>query len=175
MNKKFIWIINIANFLVQFNVNAANNLDIEFSGELVSTVCQVSTESVNRKITLYNLRWQYINENVNSAVTPFSIVIENCSEADLQKKIKMTWQSNKLININENYFFTTKGDSGVVLGIVDKDDNPITWNNPISIGSVSINNGYQQFDYGVFARKPVIGDAKVGDFSGTVTFSVEYE
>lgn len=150
-------------------------MDVEFSGELVSTACQVATESINKKITLYNLRWQFINENETSAITPFTIAIDKCSETDLQKSIKLTWQSNELVNIGSDSFLTTKGDSGVVLGLIDHDEKPIVWNKPMIVGDVSVVNGLQQFDFGVFVRKPATGEAKIGDFSGIVTFNVEYE
>ena len=45
----------------------------------------------------------------------------------------------------------------------------------MTIGDVNIVEGLQQFDFGVFVRKPATGDANTGDFSGIVTFNVEYE
>nr|ELR5112357.1 type 1 fimbrial protein [Providencia stuartii] len=154
---------------------ASNSLDVEFNGELVSTECQVAPDSLKQKITLYNLRWQFINENEKSAITPFSIAINKCSETDLQKSIKLTWQSNQLVNIGDENYIATKGDSGILLGLVDKDDKIIELNKPISLGVVSVVNNMQQFDFGVFVRKPATADVKVGDFVGTVTFAVEYE
>lgn len=177
MNKVAIrfWFFPVALLGWQSQVLAANSLDVEFTGELVSTACQVAAESINKKITLYNLRWQFINENETSAVTPFTIAIDKCSETDLQKSIKLTWQSNELVNIGGDSFLTTKGNSGVVLGLIDHDEKPIIWNKPMTIGDVSVVEGLQQFDFGVFVRKPATGEAKIGDFSGIVTFNVEYE
>lgn len=177
MNKATMYfgLFSIAFLGWQPQVSATNSLDVEFSGELVSTACQVATESINKKITLYNLRWQFINENETSAITPFTIAIDKCSETDLQKSIKLTWQSNELVNIGSDSFLTTKGDSGVVLGLIDHDEKPIVWNKPMIVGDVSVVNGLQQFDFGVFVRKPATGEAKIGDFSGIVTFNVEYE
>lgn len=169
------WLLPVALLGWQPQAWAANSLDVEFSGELVSTACQVAAESINKKITLYNLRWQFINENETSAVTPFTIAIDKCSETDLQKSIKLTWQSNELVNIGGDSFLTTKGDSGVVLGLIDHDEKPIVWNKPMKIGDVSVVEGLQQFDFGVFVRKPATGEAKIGDFSSIVTFNVEYE
>nr|WP_314266351.1 fimbrial protein [uncultured Moellerella sp.] len=159
----------------QFQALATNSLDVEFSGELLSTACQVAAESVNKKITLYNLRWQSINENDRSAVTPFTIAIDKCNDTDLQKSIKLTWQSDALVNIAGDSFLKTQGDSGVVLGLIDHDEKPIVWNKPMTIGDVSVVEGLQQFNYGVFVRKPATGEAKIGGFSGIVTFNVEYE
>ncbi|EKT60247.1 fimbrial protein [Providencia burhodogranariea] len=177
MNKVAIrfWLFPVVFLSWQSPVLAANSLDVEFTGELVSTACQVAAESINKKITLYNLRWQFINENEASAVTPFTIAIDKCSETDLQKSIKLTWQSNELVNIGGDSFLTTKGNSGVVLGLIDHDEKPIVWNKPMTIGDVSVVEGLQQFDFGVFVRKPATGEAKIGDFSGIVTFNVEYE
>lgn len=169
------WLFPVVLLGWQSQVLAANSLDVEFSGELVSTACQVAAESINKKITLYNLRWQFINENETSAVTPFTIAIDKCSVTDLQKSIKLTWQSNELVNIGGDSFLTTKGNSGVVLGLIDHDEKPIIWNKPMTIGDVSVVEGLQQFDFGVFVRKPATGEAKIGDFSGIVTFNVEYE
>ncbi|SUC78742.1 Uncharacterised protein [Providencia stuartii] len=45
----------------------------------------------------------------------------------------------------------------------------------MTMGDVSVVDGLQQFDFGVFVRKPATGEANVGDFSGIVTFQVEYE
>lgn len=169
------WLFPITLLGWQSQVLAANSLDVEFSGELVSTACQIAAESINKKITLYNLRWQFINENETSAVTPFTIAIDKCSKTDLQKSIHLTWQSNELVDIHGDSFLATKGDSGVVLGLIDHDEKPIVWNKPMTIGDVSVVEGSQQFNFGVFVRKPATGEAKLGNFSGIVTFNVEYE
>ncbi|OAT38672.1 fimbrial protein [Proteus myxofaciens] len=177
MNKaaKYGWLLPVIFWGDLSQVQAANSLDVEFSGELVTTACQVSADSLNQKITLYNLRWQSINETGVSDVTPFSIDIDKCSEVDLQKIIKLTWQSNDLVNIGSDTFLTTKGESGVLLGLVDNNNTPLIWNQPMTIGDVNVVEGLQQFDFGVFVRKPATGDANTGDFSGIVTFNVEYE
>lgn len=154
---------------------AGNYLDVEFYGELVTTACQVSAESLKKKITLHNLRWQYINENGSSAITPFTIEIEKCIASDLQKIVKFTWQSPNLTTIAGNQYLTTQGESGVLLGLVDSDGNPLIWGQPMSTGKVTTVNGEQQFNFGVFVQKPANVDAKVGDFTGTATFKVEYE
>lgn len=163
-------------FLVPtFSVLAADSLSIDFSGELVSTACTVSSESVNKEVTLDNLRWQYINENTMSESTEFSIGIENCSATDLQKSIELTWKSNQLVNVNGESFLTTEGSSGILLGIHDKEDKPIIWNKAFTLGTVSVVEDVQQFDFSVFARKPINGEANAGSFSGVVTFNVEYK
>lgn len=158
-----------------FFVFAADSLSIDFSGELVSTACTVTSESVNKEVTLENLRWQYINENTMSESTEFSIGIENCSATDLQKNIELTWKSNQLVSVNGENFLTTQGSSGVLLGIHDKDDKPIVWNKAFTLGTVSVVEDEQQFDFSVFARKPINGEANAGSFSGVVTFNVEYK
>lgn len=172
---KYIWLFSVALFGGASQVRAANSLDIELSGELVNTACQVAAGSLHQKITLYNLRWQLINENGTSAVTPFTIAIDKCSATDLQKSIQLTWKSSELVTIGGESFLTTKGDSGVVLGLVDHDEKPLVWNKPMTMGDVSVVDGLQQFDFGVFVRKPATDEANVGDFSGIVTFQVEYE
>lgn len=154
---------------------AANSLDVNFTGELVAVTCQLSEESVTKRIELYNLRWKSINENQPSAVTPFTIFINNCSEMDLQKSVKLTWQSNQLVEIGDSSFVQTQGDSGIVLGLVDQDENPVIWNEPMNIGTVNTASGSQQFNFGVYARKPATGDVNAGEFIGTVTFNMEYE
>ncbi|HFF1654976.1 MULTISPECIES: fimbrial protein [Providencia] len=159
----------------QFPTLATDSLDVKFSGVLVGAACQVAAESINKKITLYNLRWQFINENGASAVTPFTIAIDKCSKKDLQKNIKLTWQSNDLVNISGESFLTTKGGSGVLLGLIDHDEKPIVWNQPMTIGDVRVVEDLQQFDFGVYVRKPAKGEAKIGDFSAIVTFNVEYQ
>jgi type 1 fimbria pilin len=156
-------------------VLAENALVIDFSGELVSTACTVSSDSINKEVKLDNLRWQYINENITSESTMFSIGIENCSVTDLQKSIELTWQSNQLVNVNGEKFLTTQGSSGILLGVHDKDDNPIIWNKAFTLGAVSVVEGIQQFDFNVFARKPINGEANAGRFSGVATFNVEYK
>lgn len=156
-------------------VKAANTLDVEFDGVLIDITCQLTTASLKQDVTLENLRWQSLNQNVFSGITPFSLAIEKCSEANLKKTIKLTWQSSQLVDIGGKSYLPTQGSSGVLLGLVDKDENPITWNKPIELGLVTVVGDTQQFDFGVLARKPANADAKVGDFSGAVTFSVEYE
>lgn len=177
MNNKMVsgFLLSLPLLAISPIIWASNSLDVEFSGELISTACQVTPDSLKQKITLYNLRWQFINQNEKSAITPFSIAINKCSETDLQKSIKLTWQSNQLVKIGSENYLATKGDSGVLLGLVDQDDKAIEWNKPMPIGVVSVVDNVQQFDFGVFVRKPEIADAKVGDFVGTVTFAVEYE
>jgi len=157
------------------SVFCANTLDVEFTGLLVGTMCQVSAESVSQKIKLYNLRWQAINSQGVSDVTPFSIAIDKCSATDLKKNIKLTWKSNQLVNVDGNSFLATQGDSNVLLGLIDKDEKPVIWNKPITVGAVSVVGNTQPLDFGVFVRKPSTGEAKIGDFSGSITFNVEYE
>lgn len=156
-------------------VSAGNGLDVEFSGELVSTACRISSDSLNKKVTLYNLRWQSINKDVYSEITSFDIEIDNCSQSDLNKSIKMSWISSQLISIDGNKFLTTQGDSNVLLGLSDKEGTPVDWNEPVNIGNVSNAGTSQRFTFGVYVRKPVSGDANVGDFSGVATFSLDYE
>ncbi|WP_300004072.1 fimbrial protein [uncultured Cedecea sp.] len=177
MNKvtRFFWLFPAALLGWQSQVLAANFLDIEFSGELIGSSCTVATESMNKNITIYNLRRQFINENEKSDVTPFTIAIDKCSDIDLQKSIKITWKNNELVSVGGVDFLTTSGESGVLLGLVDKDGNPIIWNEPMTIGNVTVVEGLQQFDFGVFVRKPATGEARIGDFSGIATFNVEYE
>lgn len=154
---------------------SSNSLDVEFSGELVSTACQITTETVKQNITLYNLRWQAINEQGSSAITPFNIKINRCSALDVGKSIKLTWQSPQLVTIGSEQYLSTTGSSGVLLGLVDEEKKPIVWNKAVQLGAVTEVEGEQNFDFGVFVRKPEKGEAKVGDFTGTVTFYVEYE
>ncbi|EKT57576.1 fimbrial protein [Providencia sneebia] len=152
-----------------------NFLEVQFSGELLSTQCQVSATSINKKITLQNIRWQYINEHGSSAITPFTIEIEKCVQSDLNKIVKFTWESSNLVTIGNDKFLKTQGPSGVLLGLVDGDELPLTWSQAMKIGKVTTVKGEQQFNFGVYVRKPAVGDAKVGEFTGTATFKVEYE
>lgn len=154
---------------------SSNSLDVEFSGELVSTACRVTTETVKQNITLYNLRWQAINEQGSSAITPFNIKVHRCSATDIGKNIKLTWKSPQLVTIDSEQYLSTTGSSGVLLGLVDKEKKPIVWNKAVQLGVVTEVENEQSFDFGVFVRKPENGEAKVGDFTGTVTFNVEYE
>ncbi|MGJ3355719.1 fimbrial protein [Providencia sp. Je.9.19] len=175
MNKliALFWLLMMIGF--SHHAPSSGHLDVEFSGVLVRGSCQLTAESINKKIRLDNLRWQFINENESSAVTPFSIGIENCSQTDLNKTIKFTWQSHQLVNINGNSYISTQGSSGVVLGLVDSEEKPIVWNTAMKIGAVSIVGSEQQIAFGVLVRKPASGEANVGDFSGRVTFAMEYE
>ncbi|WP_249718700.1 fimbrial protein [Proteus faecis] len=154
---------------------SSNTIDIEFDGQLVTTGCQVSADSLNKKIKLDNLRWQNINENGVSQITSFSIAIEKCNEADLQKTVSLTWQSNQLVDIDKDSYLKTKGNSNILLGITDKEGKLVSWNKSMSLGEVTIIGDSQQFDFGVFVRKPKSENAKVGDFTGTATFMLEYE
>lgn len=154
---------------------SSNSLDVTFSGELVSTACKVTTETAKQNITLYNLRWQAINEQGSSAITPFNIKVHRCSATDIGKSIQLTWQSPQLVTIGSEQYLSTTGSSGVLLGLVDKEKKPIVWNKAVQLGAVTEVEGEQHFDFGVFVRKPEKGEAKVGDFTSTVTFNVEYE
>ncbi|APC09855.1 MULTISPECIES: fimbrial protein [Providencia] len=177
MNRKsrLNWVFYLLLFTFPALAYSEEGLDMEFRGELVNTACQVTTESLNQKIKIYNLRLKTINEGIPSATEPFSIFIEKCSETDLKKIIKLTWKSNKLTNIDGDSFLNTQGDSGVLLGITDKDDSLIVWNQQINFGIVPEVGNTQELNFGVFVRKPKSGDAKTGDFLASVTFTVEYE
>lgn len=175
-NKMALFCVLVVSFLgMTPSVFSANTLDVNFNGELIATACQVSTESLSKEIRLYNLRLKNINEGEPSAITPFSISIDKCSENDLQKSIKLTWKSSQLVDVDGNSFLPTQGASGVLLGIVDGDEQPVSWNNPISVGSVLVAENEQKINFGVFVRKPADGEVTAGEFSGVVTFNVEYE
>ncbi|HEC8329740.1 TPA: type 1 fimbrial protein [Providencia rettgeri] len=177
MNKKnrLNWALCLSLFTFSTLAYSGEGLDMEFRGELINTACQVTAESLNQKIKIYNLRLKTINEGIPSITKPFSIFIEKCSETDLKKMIKLTWKSNQLTNINGDSFLNTQGDSDVLLGITDKNDSLIVWNQPIHLGEVPEVGNTQELNFGVFVRKPKIGDAKIGDFLASVTFTVEYE
>ncbi|MEY2344728.1 hypothetical protein I3679_014300 [Proteus mirabilis] len=52
---KFLGLISLTICNWQSQALAANNLDVEFSGELISVACQVASESINKKLfyTIY--------------------------------------------------------------------------------------------------------------------------
>lgn len=174
-NKIVSWIFCLSSFLILLLSHRAQGLDMEFKGELVDTACKVTPDSLNQKITIYNLRLKSLNEGKPSAITPFSIVIDKCSETDLKKVIKLTWKSNQLLNIGNDTFLKTQGDSGILLGVTDKEDKLIVWNRPITLGSVPEVGKTQELKFGVFVRKPATEEAKAGGFTASVTFTVEYE
>ncbi|ELX8379816.1 fimbrial protein [Providencia vermicola] len=175
MNNVFIVVIMLV--LMPKNAFCYPQLDVQFRGELVHSKCQIAIESVNKQIKLDNLRWQYINEYGASEIQPFFIAINKCSQSDLNKTIRFTWQSQQLTNIGGHHYLMTQGQSGALLGITEanKNNQLIVWNQPIDIGVVSVVNDQQQLTFGVFVRKPATEKIKVGDFKGTATFSVEYE
>lgn len=177
MNKKSLlnWIHCLLLFALPPLSYSEEGLDMTFSGELVNTACQVTAESLNQKIKIYNLRLKTINEGIPSTTKHFSIFIEKCSETDLKKMIKLTWKSNQLTNINGDSFLNTQGDSGILLGVTNKEDALIVWNQQINLGSVPEVGNTQELIFGVFVRKPKVGDANIGDFLASVTFTVEYE
>lgn len=154
---------------------ADKQLIVEFSGELLSTSCKISPESLNKEIKLENLHWRTINEQGISYITPFFIAIEKCSATDLQKSIKFTWKNSQIIDVGNEKAFPTQGSSGVYLAIRDDRDNSIIWNKPINVGAVSEVENQQRLNFGVIVHKPPTGDASIGNFTGTVTFAVEYE
>ncbi|MGG4609840.1 fimbrial protein [Providencia sp. Me31A] len=174
-NKIVSWAFCLSSLLTSLLSFNAQGVDMEFKGELVDTACKVTSESLNQKITIYNVRLKSINEGKPSAITPFSITIDKCSETDLKKVIKLTWSSNQLLNIGNDTFLNTQGDSGVLLGVTDKDDKLIVWNRPITLGSVPEVGKTRELNFGVFARKPATKEAKAGKFSASITFTVEYE
>ncbi|MBJ9983886.1 type 1 fimbrial protein [Acinetobacter sp. S40] len=162
-------------FLAAPHAYSASSLDVQFSGELISTTCKIDSESLNQEITLENLNWRSINQQGSSYLTPFSIGIDNCSNTDLNKSIKLTWQSNQLVELSGVNFVKTQGTSGVLLGIVDQNNQPIVWNSPTSVATVSVANDVQHINFSAFVRKPATGEADIGDFTSTVTFAVEYQ
>ena len=153
----------------------AQVLDVEFGGELINLSCRVSSTSVNKEVRLENLRLQTLNQEDRSEITSFSIGIDNCQPSDLDKLIKMTWHSSQLVNIDGHDYVATQGESGVVLGLLTHDEKPIEWNTPMEVGKVIEADCEQELLFGVFARKPQSGLVKEGDFSGWVTFALEYE
>lgn len=171
-----LWLAMPMSFLLSApNAYSANSVDVEFSGVLLGNVaCQIDSNSLNQKVTLQNLNWRSINQEGSSPVTPFSIGINKCRDTDLNKTIKLTWQSSQLVEIVGENFVKTQGTSGVLLGLVDQDNHPIIWNSPMSVAEVSVVNGLQQINFGAFVRKPAAGEANIGDFISTVTFAVEY-
>ncbi|EKT0592931.1 fimbrial protein [Morganella morganii] len=154
---------------------SAKELIIEFSGELMSTACQVAPESLNKEIRLENLHWRAINEQGYSYVTPFYIAIEKCNATDLQKSIRLTWKNSQVTDVGDEKAIPTTGSSGVYLSIRDQQGKPVTWNAPMTAGAVTEAGNQQHLNFGVVVRKPPQVEAKVGDFSSTVTFAVEYQ
>ncbi|MBN6359807.1 fimbrial protein [Providencia huaxiensis] len=152
-----------------------DSLDVEFSGILVNKTCQLAADSINKRVTIENIRLKSINDNIPSDITPFFITIEKCSQADLNKMIKITWKSPKQVAVEGDNYLGTDGNSGVLLGVVDKQRVLVTWDKSIEVTPVTVTDGTQQLEFGVFVRKNPLNEAKKGFFSSSATFSLEYE
>ncbi|HGN2999928.1 TPA: hypothetical protein ACKR5A_006117, partial [Pseudomonas aeruginosa] len=101
--------------------------------------------------------------------------IEKCSQADLNKMIKITWKSPKRVNVEGQSYLGTDGNSGVLLGVVDKQRALVVWEKSIEVEPVTMAGGSQQLEFGVFVRKNPLNEAKKGFFSSSATFTLEYE
>ncbi|ENU1226038.1 MULTISPECIES: fimbrial protein [Providencia] len=152
-----------------------DSLDVEFSGILVNKTCQLAADSINKQVKIENIRLKSINNNITSDITPFFITIEKCSQSDLNKMIKITWKSPKRVSVEGQSYLGTDGDSGVLLGVVDKQRTLVVWEQSIEVEPVTVADGTQQLEFGVFARKNPLNEAKQGFFSSSATFSLEYE
>lgn len=152
-----------------------DSLDVEFSGVLVNKTCQLAADSINKQVKIENIRLKSINDNIASDITPFFITIEKCSQADLNKMIKITWKSPKRVNVEGQSYLGTDGNSGVLLGVVDKQRALVVWEKSIEVEPVTVAGGSQQLEFGVFVRKNPLNEAKKGFFSSSATFTLEYE
>lgn len=138
------------------------SLDVEFSGILVNKTCQLAADSINKRVKIENIRLKSINDNIPSDITPFFITIEKCSQADLNKMIKITWKSPKQVTVEGGNYLGTDGSSGVLLGVVDKQGALVTWDKSIEVTPVTVTDGSQQLEFGVFVRKNPLNEAKKG-------------
>lgn len=154
---------------------SSSNIEVEFSGILVNKTCQLAASSLNQHVKIENIRLKSINDSLTSHITPFLITIEKCSPADLHKMVKITWKSPKLVSVEGKYYLETTGNSGVVLGLVDKQGMLMDWDQSVEVTPVSVVDGEQQLEFGVLVRKGQSSEAKYGHFSGSATFSLEYE
>lgn len=162
------WMLSLAS-------QAADNLELEFSGVLLVDSCQFELEGSSQEIRLPTQKLHSFARNSRTKSTPFSLGLKGCTPTTQGKTVKLTFNSTQTQQINGIAMLATTGDTGLVLGLEDSVGQAITLGREIQVGTLSQAGpvGVNWFQFGVYALAS--GVVKEGSYSATVTVNADYQ
>ncbi|HBO24299.1 MAG TPA: type 1 fimbrial protein [Providencia sp.] len=176
MTKFLSLILGAYLLLLVGNNSLANGLVVNFEGNLLTNGCKLSDDALKKEITLPNLRFSTLENLGRSDIQPFQLDIVNCTTMAMNKTIKITLSSEKIITNNGISYVMTNGVTNILLALTDNEGKELKFNVPIDISKITQvgKDSVNTLLLGVYAKKPWIDRLKPGDFSALVTFNLDY-
>jgi type 1 fimbria pilin len=154
---------------------AADNLELAFSGVLLVDSCHFEQEASSQQVRLPTQTLHFFARNSRTKSTLFSLGMKGCTPTTQGKTVKLTFNSTQTQQINGIAMLVTTGDTGLVLGIEDSAGQAITLGRELQAGTIGETGpvGVNRFQFGVYALAP--GAVKEGNYSATVTVKADYQ
>lgn len=148
---------------------------VNFSGRLIRGACTISNESMDQSIDMQDIYISDLYLNNRSASFPWKIKLVNCN-SQVAKYASVTFEG--IEDAEQPGLIQTTGKAQhIAIGLEDDKQKPI----PVNSTSLpfAIKDGDMDMDFFAYIKvsptsiekKSIVG----GDFSGTVTFVVNYE
>lgn len=153
-------------------------MTVYFDGELVKTRCHLSDDDTKKKVYLSELRFSELENQSRSPTYHFQLDVVDCAPIDLNKTIKITFNTKDIEQHNGITYLKTTGESNVLLALTNSNnDQPVELNQPIDLTKVteSGEGSVNTLSFGVYVQKPFNQQLKTGSFSTLITFNVDYQ
>lgn len=161
--------INVCKFNAQ-----AQEVQIDFKGTIIDKTCYFSPSNSGELIvTLPPKTVKYFEKYKRTLPISFDLKLENCSDLTIGKEAIFTFTSLHSQIVDGLTMLSTIGGTGIVLGLKDKDLNPIIFHKPITLGFMQSNNS-TIFRLNIYALAPDLNILKEGPYESSVNFIVSY-
>ncbi|MEI9535625.1 fimbrial protein [Moellerella wisconsensis] len=147
----------------------ANDLIINFNGNLVDKKCEIKQSDITVQFIPYSLGYIEVGGNISDKKS-FSIEFQNCTPTLMNKIIKISLDSANVYRRNGIDYLNTQGGTGLIVGLENMSGELISFNQPLE---VQVNNDNKaELILNAFLTK---GDfANPGTIHGTASIMVNY-
>ena len=149
----------------------AGDIDVEFSGTLITDPCEVKTESEDQTIEFNPISARRFIDHNESTPVSFSIWLREC-DLSLGEQVSVTFYGENT-GLNPALFAVTGTAEGIAMAITDSSGHPVLPGE--SQDQITLVKGDNQLMWQARIQSTVGQQVKEGEFQSVLTFSLEYE
>lgn len=147
----------------------ANDLIINFNGNLVDKKCEIKQSDITVQFIPYSLGYIEVSGNISDKKL-FKVEFQNCTPTLMNKMIKISLDATNIYSRNGIDYLRTQGGTGLIVGLETLSGELISFNQPLEV-QVSTENK-AELVLNAFLTK---GDfARPGTINGTASIMVNY-
>lgn len=163
--------IGVASLLCLVGGKAFSDTILEFGGTLVADPCILFTDSEHQVVDFGPIAAKSFINHSRSRAQSFVIKLAEC-DLSMGNSVQMTFFGEE--DSEQPGTFAVTGDAaGIAIALEDSQAKPVTPGKATT--SVALNNGDTQLNYRAYIQANDFDNIKVGEFTTTVVFSMEYE